>query len=80
MLMALWVTRKTNRTGRYYLKKETGRYQQRVGVPTVINDEPANDDHYLGLYPTEVPYPKLLKEAGYTSAIFGKWKEDVKQA
>ncbi len=51
----------------------TGRYQQRAGVPNVINADPKHADHYLGLYPSEITFPKLLKEAGYTSAIFGKW-------
>ena len=51
----------------------TGRYQQRAGVPNVINADPNHADHYLGLHPSERTFPKLLKEAGYTSAIFGKW-------
>ena len=51
----------------------TGRYQQRAGVPNVINADPKHADHYLGLHPTELTFPKLLGEAGYTSAIFGKW-------
>lgn len=51
----------------------TGRYQQRAGVPNVINADPKHADHYLGLQPTELTFPKLLEEAGYTSAIFGKW-------
>lgn len=51
----------------------TGRYQQRAGVPNVINADPDHADHYLGLHPSELTFPKLLKGAGYTSAIFGKW-------
>ena len=51
----------------------TGRYQQRAGVPNVINADPGHADHYLGLHPSELTFPKLLGEAGYTSAIFGKW-------
>lgn len=51
----------------------TGRYQQRAGVPKVIGANPQSADHYVGLYPSEITFPKLIKKAGYTSAIFGKW-------
>ena len=51
----------------------TGRYQQRAGVPGVINADPKTSAHYRGLNVSEVTFPKLLKKAGYTSAIFGKW-------
>ena len=51
----------------------TGRYQQRAGIPTVVNADPKTPEHYWGLHDTEVTFPKLLKAAGYTSAIFGKW-------
>ncbi|MDP6040683.1 MAG: sulfatase-like hydrolase/transferase [Candidatus Latescibacteria bacterium] len=51
----------------------TGRYQQRAGIPNVVYAPPNNPEHYAGLYPSEITFPKLLKEVGYTSAIFGKW-------
>jgi len=51
----------------------TGRYQQRAGVPGVINANPQLAVHYTGLQTSEITFPKLLNEAGYTSAIFGKW-------
>ena len=51
----------------------TGRYQQRAGIPSVINADPKTPEHWLGLQTSEVTFPKLLKTAGYTSAIFGKW-------
>jgi len=51
----------------------TGRYQQRAGIPGVINADPKTAAHYLGLQTSEVTFPKVLKTAGYTSAIFGKW-------
>jgi len=51
----------------------TGRYQQRAGIPGVINADPKSAVHYSGLQPTEVTFPKLLKRVGYTSGIFGKW-------
>jgi len=51
----------------------TGRYQQRAGVPGVINADPRVAAHHTGLQTTEVVFPKLLKAAGYTCGIFGKW-------
>ena len=51
----------------------TGRYQQRAGIPGVINANPKMAVHHTGLYPSEVTFAECLKEAGYTCAIFGKW-------
>jgi len=51
----------------------TGRYQQRAGVPGVINADPRHESHRWGLDPKEVTFPELLREAGYATAIFGKW-------
>jgi len=51
----------------------TGRYQERAGIPGVIYADPTRAVHYTGLQTTEVTFPKLLKEAGYISAIMGKW-------
>ena len=51
----------------------TGRYQERAGVPSVINADPKVPDHHRGLWPSEHTFPELLAQAGYTSAIFGKW-------
>ena len=47
----------------------TGRYQQRVGIVDVIVGYKDKD----GLEPAEITIPSLLKEAGYATAIFGKW-------
>ena len=49
----------------------TGCYPDRVGVPGVIRDVPANSWGYLA--PQATLLPKLLKPAGYHSAIVGKW-------
>lgn len=51
----------------------TGRYQQRAGVPSVINADPALDEHHHGLYPAEVTFNEPLAKAGYASGLFGKW-------
>lgn len=47
----------------------TGRYQQRVGIVDVIVGR--RDTH--GLETTEITLPRLMKEAGYRTALFGKW-------
>lgn len=47
----------------------TGRYQQRVGIVDVV----ARHLDTPGLAPTELTVPRLLKESGYRTALFGKW-------
>jgi len=49
----------------------TGRYPDLVGVPGVIRTHLTNNWGYLA--PHAVLLPKLLKPAGYHSAIIGKW-------
>jgi len=51
----------------------TGRYQQRAGIPTVINADPNVAAHRLGLQTCEVTFAELLWQAGYSTAVFGKW-------
>lgn len=51
----------------------TGRYQQRAGVPGVINADPSLPDHYRALQREEVTFAEVLSDAGYRTAIFGKW-------
>ena len=50
----------------------TGRYQQRAGIPGVVNADFAKNRHH-GLAPSEVTFPERLKLKGYTCGIFGKW-------
>jgi arylsulfatase A-like enzyme len=47
----------------------TGRYQQRVGIVDVI----AGHLDTPGLEPTELTISRLMKQAGYRTALFGKW-------
>lgn len=47
----------------------TGRYPFRYGLQTIVIPGPAS----YGLDTTEYLLPQCLKEAGYTTAIIGKW-------
>ena len=51
----------------------TGRYPARhpIGLHEPITD--SHDHRLIGLPPTPPTLPLLLKEVGYTSALFGKW-------
>ena len=52
----------------------TGRYQQRAGIDGVVYADPARGMREAhGLQPTEVTFAKLLRAAGYRTALFGKW-------
>jgi len=47
----------------------TGRYQQRVGIVDVV----ARHLDTPGLSPGQLTIPRLLKQNGYTTGLFGKW-------
>jgi arylsulfatase A-like enzyme len=52
----------------------TGRYQQRSGVDVVVAADASSAMHKLGLDPkVEISFAKALKQAGYATALFGKW-------
>ncbi|MFT4512132.1 MAG: arylsulfatase A [Planctomycetota bacterium] len=51
----------------------TGRYQQRAGIPGVVNADPRHPAHKLGLKREEFTFAEGLRGAGYRTAIFGKW-------
>ncbi len=48
----------------------TGRYQQRCGITAVITAAGSRDQ---GLAPGQLTFARVLKNAGYRTAIFGKW-------
>lgn len=54
----------------------TGRYPERVGVPGVIRDMPANSWGYLD--PSAQLLPAALRTAGYHTALIGKWHLGIK--
>jgi arylsulfatase A-like enzyme len=49
----------------------TGRYQQRHGIEWRLGSQPG--DSARGLLPSETSLPRLLKSAGYTTGLIGKW-------
>lgn len=48
----------------------TGRYQQRVGIVDVIVGDREPDS---GIPPSVVTLPRVFKDNGYATALFGKW-------
>ncbi|MHC4123906.1 MAG: sulfatase-like hydrolase/transferase [Planctomycetota bacterium] len=51
----------------------TGRYQQRAGIEAVIHANPDHPEHLKGLQETEITFAEVLKKAGYTTGLIGKW-------
>jgi arylsulfatase A len=51
----------------------TGRYQQRAGIPGVIMADPSRPVHHHGLQDREITFAELFSQAGYQTALFGKW-------
>lgn len=51
----------------------TGRYQQRCGLEEVLVDREGWYSHGRGLEQSELTFAKVFKDAGYATALFGKW-------
>ena len=57
----------------------TGRYQQRAGIEAVIHPASDHPEHRKGLQKSETTFAEVLKEAGYTTGIIGKWHQGYPQ-
>jgi len=53
----------------------TGRYQQRTGIEAVIHPVSDHPEHRKGLQLSETTFAEVLKGAGYTTGIVGKWHQ-----
>ena len=53
----------------------TGRYQQRAGIEAVIHPVADHPEHRKGLQKREKTFAELLKKAGYTTGLIGKWHQ-----
>jgi arylsulfatase A-like enzyme len=53
----------------------TGRYQQRAGIEAVIHPVADHPEHRKGLKKSETTFAELLKSAGYTTGLVGKWHQ-----
>ncbi len=51
----------------------TGRYQERAGIPGVVYAAHDNPAHFTGLQDVEVTFAESLRDAGYATALMGKW-------
>ncbi|TWT91557.1 sulfatase-like hydrolase/transferase [Stieleria varia] len=57
----------------------TGRYQQRSGIEAVIHPVADHPEHRKGLKLDEVTFAELLTDAGYHTALIGKWHQGYPQ-
>ncbi|MDF1656358.1 MAG: sulfatase-like hydrolase/transferase [Verrucomicrobiales bacterium] len=57
----------------------TGRYQQRAGIEAVIHPISDHPEHRKGLQLSETTFAEVLREAGYTTGLIGKWHQGYPQ-
>jgi arylsulfatase A-like enzyme len=57
----------------------TGRYQQRTGIEAVIHPKSDHPEHRKGLQLKETTFAEVLKQAGYTTGLIGKWHQGYPQ-
>lgn len=53
----------------------TGRYQQRAGIEAVIHPHADHPEHRKGLQKSETTFAEVLKQAGYSTGLIGKWHQ-----
>ncbi len=53
----------------------TGRYQQRAGIEAVIHPASNHAEHRKGLQLSETTFAEVLRKAGYTTGLIGKWHQ-----
>jgi arylsulfatase A-like enzyme len=53
----------------------TGRYQQRAGIEAVIHPVVTHPEHRKGLKESENTFAEILRQAGYTTGLIGKWHQ-----
>ncbi len=53
----------------------TGRYQQRAGIEAVIHPRGDHPEHRKGLQLVETTFAEVLRDAGYSTGIVGKWHQ-----
>ena len=51
----------------------TGKYQQRVGIPSVVVARKDAPTHRDGIREHHTTFGELMRDAGYRTALFGKW-------
>lgn len=57
----------------------TGRYQQRAGIEAVIHPVSDHPEHRKGMQSSETTFAEVMRDAGYTTGLVGKWHQGYPQ-